>query len=437
MFSAVIYYENVIGRAWLYSMKRILIVLLMLAFFCTACDDIGGMSSVSETSDTSSAVSETSEISLDMSSDTSDENSDTDLDIIIPVLDLKGLEKTYSYSLTLTEGLREKFDSYFGLTTSKGIECYVWLDNGQLVFGLMSGTNRLKTEDEINALLPATLGDIRLILNQYTFLQLRDTVIVFEREPELAQYERELEYLLGIGKYGIEYTVSFDGGEKRVCWNDSAWELYDYLSDLRHNANGEQTSVLRTENCIDISFRTSGSEYLGQYLGYRGSYRIYDSNSCDYSDSLASSTLLTYHFPHDAYTRIHSIIDDAQYPKEYKPPIEPKCFVSYGNNESALVLVGEAALSLYGIISERMENAVEPTEDQMKAHYGMKVEDNTTPPYQGLNVGFYLEQGSPHYVIYPDGFVVSSSIYSSSCRYSMISDDTFDEIVKLSGITLD
>ncbi len=71
----------------------------------------------------------------------------------------------------LTEAdLREKFPEYYGLDSFKGIEVYAWkTENGEYRCGALTGTNRLKTEDELRALQEngATIGEMKAILSSY------------------------------------------------------------------------------------------------------------------------------------------------------------------------------------------------------------------------------------------------------------------------------
>ncbi|MBP0961450.1 MAG: dockerin type I repeat-containing protein [Oscillospiraceae bacterium] len=65
--------------------------------------------------------------------------------------------------------LKEKYPEYFELTHSKGIEVYVWqIAENIYRCGLMSGTNRNKTEEEILALQssPLTIAEAKIILNE-------------------------------------------------------------------------------------------------------------------------------------------------------------------------------------------------------------------------------------------------------------------------------
>ena len=66
------------------------------------------------------------------------------------------------------DALREKYPEYFGLSAFKGLELYVWqLGPGVLRCGLMEGTNRNKTSEEIWSLQGATVEEMKLILSTY------------------------------------------------------------------------------------------------------------------------------------------------------------------------------------------------------------------------------------------------------------------------------
>ena len=66
------------------------------------------------------------------------------------------------------DALREKYPEYFGLSAFKGLELYVWqLGPGVLRCGLMEGTNRNKTSEEIWNLQGATAEEMKRILSTY------------------------------------------------------------------------------------------------------------------------------------------------------------------------------------------------------------------------------------------------------------------------------
>ncbi len=67
------------------------------------------------------------------------------------------------------EKLREKYPEYFKMSAFKGIEIYVWeMAEGSYHCGMMSGTNRNKTDEEIWDLAkkPLTIEEAKLILNE-------------------------------------------------------------------------------------------------------------------------------------------------------------------------------------------------------------------------------------------------------------------------------
>ncbi len=64
--------------------------------------------------------------------------------------------------------LKEKYPEYFGLPTDKGLEVYVWqMAPGSYSFGLLPGTNREKTEEELLNLKGADAQEMRAILSSY------------------------------------------------------------------------------------------------------------------------------------------------------------------------------------------------------------------------------------------------------------------------------
>lgn len=64
--------------------------------------------------------------------------------------------------------LREKYPEYFDLGTFKGLELYVWqMAQGSYSCGLMLGTNRNKTLEELMHLKGASIPEMRAILSTY------------------------------------------------------------------------------------------------------------------------------------------------------------------------------------------------------------------------------------------------------------------------------
>ncbi len=65
--------------------------------------------------------------------------------------------------------LQQQFPEYYGLDTFKGLEVYVWQEDGEYLCGVMYGTNRGKEADEYDALKdnPATVEQMKEILSSY------------------------------------------------------------------------------------------------------------------------------------------------------------------------------------------------------------------------------------------------------------------------------
>ena len=72
-------------------------------------------------------------------------------------------------SINRIEVLKHKYPEYFKLNAFKGVEIYVWqMAEGSYECGMMSGTNRNKTEEEIWELArnPISIEDAKLILKE-------------------------------------------------------------------------------------------------------------------------------------------------------------------------------------------------------------------------------------------------------------------------------
>ncbi len=66
------------------------------------------------------------------------------------------------------EGLQAKFPDYFDLPTSKGLEVYVWqMAPDSYSCGVLPGTNREKTPEELMKLKGATIAEMQVILSTY------------------------------------------------------------------------------------------------------------------------------------------------------------------------------------------------------------------------------------------------------------------------------
>ncbi len=90
--------------------------------------------------------------------------------LLIPLVTLPLLSACRQKPPAEEEEIGEDLSCYVGLSDFKGLDLYVWRRaDGSLACGLLPGTNRLKTREEIDALAehPATPGQMKRILAGY------------------------------------------------------------------------------------------------------------------------------------------------------------------------------------------------------------------------------------------------------------------------------
>lgn len=89
--------------------------------------------------------------------------------------------------------LREKFPEYFDLGTFKGLEVYAWqMARDSYSFGIMTGTNRNKSLEEMIHLKGATASEMKAILSTYDIP--KENIIVIPWQNPISSY---------IGEYWI------------------------------------------------------------------------------------------------------------------------------------------------------------------------------------------------------------------------------------------
>ncbi len=90
--------------------------------------------------------------------------------------------------------LYEKYPEYFNLDTMKGLEIYVWQMAGNLYHsGVLSGTNRMKTQEEIQNLMGngATIEEMKDILSAYEIE--KESVIIYPVHNPVSSYWYEID----------------------------------------------------------------------------------------------------------------------------------------------------------------------------------------------------------------------------------------------------
>ena len=174
--------------------------------------------------------------------------------------------------------LREKYPDYFDLGTFKGLEVYVWqMAPGSYSCGVMLGTNRNKTLEELMNLKGATLAEMRAILSTYDIDEEDIFVIpwqnpissyiadywISQKDEDPASVERrKQEYIDGIRQrlFGAEQNDEYDPTEGRVDGSGSVTvdiridvcELYlEVLEDLWNVDSGLNSEI--SQIGIDLS----------------------------------------------------------------------------------------------------------------------------------------------------------------------------------------
>ena len=111
--------------------------------------------------------------------------------------------------------LRAKYPEYFDLSTLKGLEVYVWqMAPDSYSCGVLPGTNREKTLEELMKLKGAAADEMKAILSSYDINE-RDIVIVPWQNP--------------ISSYLGEHMISFDDEEPAAA----AKRRQDYIDMIR------------------------------------------------------------------------------------------------------------------------------------------------------------------------------------------------------------
>lgn len=140
------------------------------------------------------------------------------------------------------DSLRAKYPEYFDLSTFKGLELYVWqMGPNSYSCGLMLGTNRNKTLEELINLKGVTIAEMRAILSTYD-IEEKDIIIIPWQNPVssyIAEYwisqkdedpavveKRKQEYIDGIRQmlFGTEYSASVIDAASLDIDNDGVYE---------------------------------------------------------------------------------------------------------------------------------------------------------------------------------------------------------------------
>ena len=190
-------------------------------------------------------------------------------DLVEQFMDWEFVTVTYqeegSFVLTDRNDLYTRFTDYFGLPTINGLELYAF-DDGYV---LMAGTNRIKTEDEINALPRATAEEMREILESY-HVHIEKTNIIIDNRTN--RTEREIRKELGILATAdvALYVTNATATEGLAKWyitvhpGCEVWTGYDYTLEVYTEDGWEHygypTEELAWPAALRFHYENTGAE---------------------------------------------------------------------------------------------------------------------------------------------------------------------------------
>ena len=123
--------------------------------------------------------------------------------------------------------LREKYPEYYDLPTSKGLEVYVWqMAPNSYSCGVMEGTNREKTLEEMMNLKGASIDEMKAILSSYVIPK-EDIIIIPWQNP--------------ISSYLGEYWISLKDEDP----DSVARRRQEYVDNLRDMLLGIEATVTK------------------------------------------------------------------------------------------------------------------------------------------------------------------------------------------------
>ncbi len=118
-------------------------------------------------------------------------------DVFRLVVDKPNNQEGVIYPTVQLHPLYQKYPEYFAVDGMKGVEVYVWQMAGNLYYcGALPGTNRLKTEEEIQSLFDngATMEEMKTILELCEVERERVSILPVRNPLSSFWYEIDIEY---------------------------------------------------------------------------------------------------------------------------------------------------------------------------------------------------------------------------------------------------
>ncbi len=215
----------------------------------------------------------------------------------------------YSYTYHMRDNIETELSVYYNVSDFKGYELYARLVDDELRFSLLSGTNRLKTKEEVDGYPAATLGEMISILNSYSEFDMEYVFLCTFDDVDLQKFGEEIKILLGIqpavvAEVKIGRTVStykLTGSNARdiyECINNSLRyaedkSAIDYISDRE----------IYTTDCLTVRIyaATDSSDVFGKFIIYKDNYAYW-------LESRDTNTPHYYKLPDNTYEELCAII---------------------------------------------------------------------------------------------------------------------------------
>ena len=184
--------------------------------------------------------------------------------------------------------LRAKYPEYFDLDTFKGLEVYVWqMAPGSYSCGVMSGTNRNKTLDELMNLKGATIAEMRAILSTYDIAEENVSVIPWQNP---------------VSSYIAEYWISQEGEDSAAAEQ----RKQAYVEGIRQMLfGGAQSGSLDLPNPI-VEIKTTVA-----YANWTDDSRVF-------ADCLNAGMMIISSVPHLPVYKLDTLKDFEQFKEKFR-----------------------------------------------------------------------------------------------------------------------
>lgn len=192
--------------------------------------------------------------------------------------------QSFKANIDVRENVETELAVYYNMSDFKGLELYAVNDNGEVKFVLLSGTNRMKTKEEVESYPLATLGEMRKILSSYKASALQDLFILTFYE-ELAAHKEYLYAILNVDDY-FECAVTIGKGQEIIIRGEICEKLFplardSWSRDASAYAIESGRDNTMTDDSVRLWFRAVNdkTDSLGTYWFFSDGFAAMDLSS--------------------------------------------------------------------------------------------------------------------------------------------------------------